>query len=154
MSDPELEEAVRQLERVARTGRRPDRFLARAVLLALGRQVGKQGEGSLDPWRERIRKACDQIGDAWEEAAVAELALACEEHIRSVDPRYLDLPDYDYEYTIHARERLEDRLAAARELGLEVPGDLLQGVFRADRTLADRVGGKGDPSMDWNPGLS
>ena len=31
--------------------------------------------------------------------------MACTEHVQSVDPRYLDLPNYDFEYTRAARER-------------------------------------------------
>ena len=141
MSDAELEEAVRQLERVAAARRRPDRFLARALLIAFGRRVVEEGGTALDSWKERIRIAAGRIGSAWEEAVRSEIVLACEEHIQAVDPRYLDLPDYDYVYTLEARERLGQRLAAAGELGLDVPGRLLQGVSRADRTLAEHVGG-------------
>ena len=88
-------------------------------------------------WMSRIGEA---TGDGWSEAVRAEVSLACAEHVHSVDPRYLDLPNYDLSYTRAARERLQARLAAAGALGIDVPETLLEGVRRADELLAERFG--------------
>src|SRR5207249_4090087 len=65
---------------------------------------------------------------AWEAAVRDELVMACTEHVRSVDPRYLDHPEYDLEYTLTARRLLEARLLAAAKLGIAPDHALLRGV--------------------------
>jgi hypothetical protein len=69
------------------------------------------------------------------EAVQAELAFACGEFAQCVDPRYLSLPSYDLPYTLAARERLADRLRAARELGFELAPREQEILRLADRVL-------------------
>jgi len=142
----ELEDALEELEGLARpTGesRRPDRYDARALLIPLGAALRDEGDAAAQRWLARARAACDALGEAWENAVHSELALACAEHVHAVDRRYLELPNYDFEYTCKARERLEARLVAARALGHEVPESLVQGVVRADRILAPFLAERG-----------
>lgn len=134
----ELEEALTELEAWTRKGKLPARQDARAILVPLGRlalgdpSVDLGPEGAL---RVRLTAAVAPCPEAWEGAVTEELALACAEHVQSVDPRYLELPNYDLGYTLAARERLEARLAGAGVLGLEAPEHLLEGVRQADRLL-------------------
>ena len=68
-------------------------------------------------------------------AIAEELTLACTEHVRSCDPKYLGLPKYDFPYTVAARHRLEARLRAAAELDMPADEALLEQVARADDIL-------------------
>jgi hypothetical protein len=134
----ELEAAVRDLERLARRSQ-PNRHQARAVLVPLGLWILAESEGGAQEGLDRVRRATARFGGAWEAAVRDELTLACTEHVQSVDPRYLSLPNYDFEYTLEARERLEARFAAAHALGIELEARLRERVGRADRVLADHL---------------
>jgi hypothetical protein len=140
---PELEQALRDLEACAARKRPPGRPVVRALLIAYGKALQAAAPDE-DPdhhnARERIARAALRLGRGWDDAVSSELALACGEHVQSVDPRYLHLEDYDLEYTLEARERLEARLRAARELGLELPETMARGVREADRRLIERLG--------------
>ncbi len=135
-----LEDAVIELEAFVGDPkkRRPDRYDARALLVPLGLLLLDAGDADagLSEVVERARDAGGRLGERWAEAVAGELSLACAEHVHAVDPRYLDLPNYDFEYTRRARRRLEARLRAATHLGLELPTALLGGVRAADERLA------------------
>jgi len=133
-----LREALDDLAALAGKKGLPNRYHARALLVPLGFLVQEDADAA-GAWIERIRQATAPFDEAWREAVEAELSLACAEHVHAADPRYLDLPNYDFEYTLGARERLEARLQAARVLALEVPPTLERGVERADRLLAPYV---------------
>lgn len=128
-----LAKALARLEDLRRKKRRPERRDVRAALIPLGelllsgdadgRQLAERARPSLVGWAE---------GKAM---ADSELALACAEHVHSVDPRYLGLASYDLEYVLDARERLRARMSAAEILGLSVPSALARAVGEADARL-------------------
>jgi len=133
-----LETALADLEQLAARKGRPDRYHARALLVPLGERV-REDPAAAQAWIDRIRAAALPIRESWEEAVLSELSLACAEHVHAVDARYLDHPNYDFDYTLEARARLEARLLAARALAFEIPETLARGVERADRLLAPYV---------------
>lgn len=127
-----IEENLAELKQRATKKQQPNRFHARELLVALGELILAEGEEL--PEIERVRTALAPF-EHWDKAVAEELSLACTEHIQGVDPRYLDLPNYDFEYLVGARERLEARLTAADALGLPVSEDLLNRVAEADRVV-------------------
>lgn len=141
----ELEGAIRRLEELAKKRRRPDRFDARELLIALGERLRESDAGAPTAAAdvERVEALGGRLGPAWPRAVREELELAGTEYVRSVDARYLALADYDFEYTLSARERLEARLLAARALGIEPAGKLESAVERADARLARALEGRG-----------
>lgn len=165
MSAGEVEAALASLEELARRGHAPSHYVARHLLLALGRVLR---EGPPEAWEAqlaRARSAGAAAGPGWAEAVEAELGLACGEFAQSLDPRFLGLPNYDLEYTRAARERLEDRLRAARTLGFELSpretdmlalADQVFTAFRADRERAGETRGAsgGGPITGPGPGPS
>ena len=133
-----LEEALDELHAWIRKGKAPARQDARAVLIPLGRLALADPDTDLGPESPlvtRLREAVAPCAEVWEGVVTEELALACAEHVQGVDPRYLELENYDLDYTLAARERLEARLAGAGVLGVEAPEHLLEGVRRADGLL-------------------
>jgi len=112
-----LEEALAQLETLARRGERPSHYLARHLLIELGQALV---QGPAPAVVERAKAAGAALGEAWSRAIETELSLACGEFAQSVDPRFLSLPAYDLGYTRSARARLADRLRAAAELGFRL----------------------------------
>lgn len=114
---------------------RPDRFHARAVLLWIGERLLAGDGESASRGVARTQAAAAGQARAWVGAVQEELSLACTEHVRSVDPRYLARPDYDLHYVVEARVELQARLEAAEALGIEVPHALIQRVMAADRLL-------------------
>ena len=134
----ELERAVADLEALALRRGRPTRYEARPVLLLLGAALIAGDAGAAGAVRGRIQALEPPFLEAWEAAVRDELSMAGTEHIRSVDPRYLDRPGYDFPYTIEARERLEARLRAAEYLGVVLDGALAAGIRRADALLESR----------------
>lgn len=138
-----IREALAELRSLAKRERTPDRFLARALLIELGRMELAE-PGSAAALAAEVREAAAPIQAGWESAVESELSMACTEHVRSVDPRYLDQPIYDFQYTIAARERLEARLVAAGLLELEAPEHLLDQVAEADSLLAPYLEQRGE----------
>ena len=136
MSDPAFEQAVRALAKAARSKNPPSHRHARDILLLLGAAVLAEGEDAQEERLAAIDGAVGERREPWLRAVEHELAMACNEHVQSVDPRYLDHPRYDFAYTIAARERLEARLAAASVMGIEVSEEALERVAQADRSLA------------------
>jgi len=132
MSD--VERALEVLERVVQQRGTPSHFVARHLLLALGAEL-REHTPQAGGWLERARRAGGMAGAGWTEAVQTELSLACAEFAQCVDPRYLSLPNYDVEYTRAARSRLEDRLSAARALGLTPGSRDLEMLDLADRVL-------------------
>jgi len=133
-----LEEALREVEALGKDGGRADRHHARGLLVPLGELLDADADVATE--LERARSAVERLGASWPAALADELSLACAEHVHSVDPRYLSLPNYDWEYTLEARRRLEARIVACRALGFAFPDTLLESVHRADRTLAEHRG--------------
>lgn len=152
MSDPPsaraaLAEALTDLEALAREGRRPTRYDARALLLALGRLLLEEGAGAAQKELARIRAIQDAPLRGWRRAVREELSLAAAEHVQGVDPRFLSHPRYDFAYALGARERLEQRLRAAEALGISPPEHLLERVAEADRLLEEARGANPDRSQ-------
>jgi hypothetical protein len=133
----EFEKAVELLEKVASQGGSPSHYLARHLLLALGANLRSGPQGPTDSdCAERARRAGEAAGPSWAEAIQSEISLASGEFAQCLDPRYLGLPNYDLGYTRAARQRLEDRLIAARALGFEPRPRDLEMIALADQVLA------------------
>lgn len=142
-----LESAVQRIEQLAKRKRRPTRFEARELLLALGALLLDERASETTAAIERLGRALREETEAWGAAVNEELQLAGMEHVQGVDPRHLDHPRYDFEYTIEARRRLEMRLVALDALGLTAPEDLLARVALADAILGPYLG-----TQDGRPG--
>jgi hypothetical protein len=150
--NPAVEEALANLERLVQGGHRPTHYVARHVLLTLGGALREQPD-ACETWVRRARAAGARSGGAWNQAVEHELSIACGEFAQCLDPRFLDLPDYDLEYTRAARGRLDDRLRAARQLGFAPSPKESEVLELADRVLAtlaqrraDAAGGPQPPS--------
>ena len=116
----------------------PHRHHARSILIPLGQimlEVGDEDDASTT-WTGKIRAVVEPSEEFWLAAVHEELSLSGAEHIRAVDPRFLEHPNYDFGYTIGARARLEARLLACQALDLEVPEGLLDRIAEADARLA------------------
>jgi hypothetical protein len=131
----ELELGLARLEDLARTQGAPNRHDVRIVLVSLGERILDRGMEDEGPTIDRARRVIAQIEAQWLAAVRDELSLACAEHACSADPRYVSLPNYDWDYALAARARLEARLVAARALGFEIPPGVTEIIARADRAL-------------------
>jgi hypothetical protein len=145
--DPEtlLSDLLVEFATVAgRPGGRLNRYHARDTLIALGQLVlarEEEEEAASARWVEPLREALAPFGDGFEQAAREELGAAVDEYVRSVDPRFLEHPRYDFAYTVLARERLEARLVAAGLLGIVPEEAQLERVAAADLILEPYLGG-------------
>ena len=142
-----LEEALTALAADLKGKGVPHRYDARAILVPLGQlmMASTEADGITEAggdWVERIQALMEPVMDFWQGAVEEELSLSCSEHIRAVDPRFLDHPGYDFPYTISARARLEARLLACQALDLEVTEGLLDRVAEADARLAPYLDSK------------
>jgi hypothetical protein len=137
MNDPreDLKSGIAELKRRLKSKEIPDRQLVRLTFLALGRVSANEGEGAAKPLAKGLSEAAEPHGERWDEAVESEMTLAVSEHVHGVDPKYLDMPGYDFAYTIAARERLEQRLVAAELLKWKVTEHLLDQVADADARL-------------------
>lgn len=136
----ELARALDELAELWAGKRPPNRFDVRALFIPLGALVAEQGldglpsdlSGLLDQATTTIRAD----SEPWQTALHEELAYAADEFCLSVDPRYLDLPNYDFTYTRHSRCALEHRIRAARHLELTLPDGLEARISESDAALA------------------
>lgn len=133
--EKQLNEGIEELKRRAKAKEIPDRQIVRHCFLALGRLSMTEGEAAARPIAKKLIEAAEPHAERWEEAVESEMMLAVAEHVHSVDPKFLDMPTYDFAYTIAARERLEQRLKAMELLGLRVSEPLLDQVAEADARL-------------------
>ncbi len=138
MTDPrtDLKDALAELTRRKKAEEIPDRHLVRLALLSLGRLLIDGVEAEAAEPKSELEALVEAHGDRWTEAFDSEMALAVAEHVHSVDPHYLELPGYDFDYTVAARERLEARLRAADALKLPISEALLEQITAADGRLA------------------
>jgi hypothetical protein len=137
--ETELEPAIADLAAALRKKRKPSRFHARAILLALGERVLAEDETRAALAVANIAELVREKPAEWEAAVHEELELAATEFVRSVDPRFLTHPRYDFAYTLTARERLEARLAGAERLGIAPAEGLLEQISEADQALAPHL---------------
>lgn len=128
--------ACTELQRRLKSKEIPDRQIVRFAFLALGQVALQEGSGEAKPLAAELKAAGEAHEDRWAEAVDSEMTLAVAEHVGGVDPRFLDMPTYDFNYTVTARERLEARLQAMEVLGYEVSEELLDQVSEADERLA------------------
>lgn len=117
-------------------GQAPTRWHARALLLALGQALLEGREADSQAIEAKLGSLAPALRPAWVRSVQDELNMACTEHVRSADPRYLSRPDYDWGYTLAAREELEARLRAVEALDIEIPSALLEQVQLADARIA------------------
>ena len=134
-----LQNALDALRRLAQKGESPTRHQVRDLLLALGAEIRSGDTRAVEGAIESLHPILPAFGESWRTAVADEISLACTEHVRSVEPRYLDHPRYDFEYTIAARDRLELRLCAAEKLGLAATREWLVQVARADALLTSSL---------------
>jgi hypothetical protein len=132
---PDLEAAFANLEALVAQREGPTRHDARPILLGIGECLLSGRSSEATDAKSRLGALPPAFREAWDAAVRDELTMACTEHIRSVDTRYLDHPAYDFEYTLEARRLLEARLRAAEWLGCAPDEVLSAGVHRADSTL-------------------
>lgn len=136
MKHHDWKQAWNDLEQGIKKGRGPDRWHARPLLLALGHALLEGQEALAQELEQKLNSLRAPHDGIWKRAVLEELNLACTEHVRSADPRYLSRPDYDWGYTLAAREDLEARLRAAEALEIEAPQALLEQVLQADARIA------------------
>ncbi len=136
MKHHDWKQAWNDLEQGIKKGRGPDRWHARPLLLALGHALLEGQEALAQELEHKLGTLRPPHDGIWKQAVLEELNLACTEHVRSADPRYLSRPDYDWGYTLAAREDLEARLRAAEALEIEAPQALLEQVLQADARIA------------------
>lgn len=135
--ETDLEAALRALETAGKTP--PGRWEARAILVPLGLLLQARGREALSDALQRLEEALNDHRDSWRKAVEEELSLACAEHIQGVDPRYLSLPNFDWDYLMEARERLEARKVAAEALQIPLPAHLWAQVLSTDERLAPHL---------------
>jgi len=131
----ELEAAIAFLESLAARRGRPTRHDARPILLGIGERLLEGDTAAADAASTRVGAAAAELREAFEEAVRDELGMAATEYVRSVDPRFLDLPAYDLAYTLETRRLLEARLRASERLGVPIEASLAAGIRRADDRL-------------------
>jgi hypothetical protein len=134
-----LEQAVSALRVLAEKRKAPSRHHVRDLLIALGEALLGGAETEAVQAIHALQSITPAFGERWNSVLADELALACTEHVRSVDPRYIHNAQYDFEYTIEARERLELRLRAAERLGSPATPHWSAEVRRADALLAEAL---------------
>lgn len=130
----DTKDALAAFEKSLAGGRKTvDHHLVRAILVPLGFliEAGEDTGAEL----ERLGALIERRRQAWENALRFELKLAVSEHVLSVDLRFLNRPDYDFDYTLRARDRLQARLTAADALDMPAPGALVKQVKQADAIL-------------------
>jgi hypothetical protein len=138
---PELEELIRAVE--SRAGRKEPltRHDARPILLFIGQALLEGRPEELGDAAQRLRTLPEPVRSRWIDAVRDEMSMACTEHVRSVDPRFLDHPKYDLAYTLEARRLLEARSRACDYLGHPSDPAAKAAVARADSLLERRAGG-------------
>jgi len=138
--NPELEALIRALR--SRTGRSPSvtRHDARPILLGIGGALLAGRQADLGNAAELLRGLPGPLESSWIAALRDEMSMACTEYVRSVDPRYLNHPQYDLAYTLDARLQLEARWRASIYLGQPPDAASTAAVERADALLAERAG--------------
>jgi len=136
-----IEKALSDLEAAVKRELGPSRYDARTLLIGLGELLLAGRDGDAQPLLERLHRVVEPVQEAWSRAVGEELSLACAEHVHAVDPRHLSLPNYDFAYTLAARERLRARLVAAEALDETVSETLSSAVERADAVLRPYLGG-------------
>jgi hypothetical protein len=134
---------VRRLAETARAGAQPTRAELREVLVLLGEQLLAGELAPAEALANELLAALAPLEPGWRAVLAEELELAAAEHVQGVDARYLDLPGYDFDYAISARERLEARFAAAAALGSEPPEALVARVRERDRLLESALERRG-----------
>lgn len=137
---PELEAAIRAVE--ARAGRRASltRHDARPILLCIGGSLLAGRSEELGDAADRLQRLPEPLRGTWVAAVRDELSMASTEHVRSVDPRFLNHPQYDLAYTLEARRQLEARWRACGYLGQPPDPASTAAVARADALLEARTG--------------
>lgn len=132
----DLADACAELIRRKKAKEIPDRQIVRLAFLALGSIALEEGDEVAASLAQTLLEAARPHEERWDEAVESEMTLAATEFVQSVDPKYLDNPIYDFEYTVAARERLEARLRAAELLSVSLPEGLLEQISASDERLA------------------
>lgn len=136
---PDLESAIRAVEALAGRGAPLTRHDARPILLRIGWSLLAGRPEGLEDARDRLRRLPERPRTSWIAAVQDELSMASAEYVRSVDPRYLDHPQYDLDYTLEARRLLEARWRACAYLGQPPDAAAVASVRRADTLLESRT---------------
>lgn len=136
---PELESAVRAVEALAGRGAPLTRHDARPVLLAIGTALRLGRPEEVGDAGDRLRSLPGRSRASWIAAVQDELSMAVTEYVRSVDPRFLNHPQYDLGYTLEARGQLEARWKACGYLGQPLEPAAVASVARADALLEART---------------
>jgi hypothetical protein len=148
-TDAALEQQLRAaLEHVARRlGARHglQRSDVRALLLRLGALLADQNSPAGAAWVQRIQQRLAENAAQFRAVVESELQLAASEYVQGVDPRYLGLAGYDFEYTLGSREGLEARRLAAEAFAVRLPDATLNQIELADERLEAELERRGPP---------
>ena len=136
--------ALSENEDLVHGKRKPSRFDVRALFIPLGALVLEGDITGLAPTIERLGGFVRPDDEDWQRAVDEELTLAAEEYCLSVDAKYLDLPNYDFDYTARSRETLECRLRAAELLGFGAPEAIQGRIATADSVLEPYLDTRGE----------
>jgi hypothetical protein len=140
----ELTRALTENEELVAKKRKPTRFDVRALFIPLGALILEGDLVGLAPTIEHLATFIGPDDEDWQRAVAEELGLAGEEYSLSVDPKYLALPNYDFDYTERSRETLECRLRAAEHLGFGLPRGLEGRIAKADALLEPYLDARSD----------
>ncbi len=133
--DAPIEASLRAVEQRLRKKQPPTRFEARPLLVAIGLAHLEERAQDAAPALAKLRAWIEADPAGWGRAIADEVAAATAEHVHSADPRWLAHEKYDFPYVVEARHRLEARLVAAEQLGIDVADDVLEAIARADGIL-------------------
>lgn len=138
---PALELVASQLAGKRGLGRQD----VRALLLPLGALLADSNSTRGAAWVSRIEARVAGELARFRAVVESELQLAAAEYVQGVDPRYLGLPGYDFEYTLGSREGLEARRLASEALAVRLPEATLRQIELADERLAAELERRGGP---------
>jgi len=131
----QVQQALEVLARRLQDRRPLHRQDVRPLLLPLGALLAGDAHELAADCLERVRALTTPSAARFREAVDSELQLAAAEYVQGVDPRFLSLPGYDFEYTLGSREGLEARQLAAAEFGIQLPVATVAQVESADARL-------------------
>lgn len=136
---PDLESGIEAVEKMAGRGALFTRHEARPILLGIGQSLQTGRPEELGDAGDRLRKLPEHPRESWIAAVKDELSMATTEYVQSVDPRFLNHPQYDLAYTLEARRQLDARWRACAYLGRAPDPATLASVERADKLLEART---------------
>jgi len=135
---PDLEATIRAVEALAPRRASVTRHDVRPILLSIGGSLLAGRSEEIGDAADRLRALPGALRESWDAAVRDELSMACTEYVRSVDPRFVNHPQYDLAYALEARFQLEARWRACAYLEPAQVEASTAAVARADAILEGR----------------